>query len=436
MITTLRSALFLIALLGLVSCARANGGPVLAQSVQSDKERVLSPHVDDAELAELVNGNQAFALDLYRFLKDGSSGKASGNLFYSPYSISLALAMTYAGAHGETEREMAKTLHFTLPQDHLHPAFNRLDLELAQRGQGAEGKDEGGFRLHIVNAIWGQQGTQFLDDFLDTLAENYGAGLRLLDFRRNPETARVTINDWVSEQTEGKIEDLIPPGAIDTLTRLVLTNAIYFNAAWAESFDKDMTTDGPFYRLDGSQVTVPMMKQQTSFRYAEGEGYQAVELPYDGYGLSMVILLPAAEEFATFEEGLDAERLNTILQDLSRHEVVLTMPRFEMTSDFSLAQVLTAMGMPAAFSDSADFSAMTGGRDLFIGDVIHKAFVSVDEEGTEAAAATAVIMEAMAAMPEPERPIEVTVDHPFIFLIRDIQTGTILFLGRVVDPSQ
>ena len=436
MITTLRSALFLIALLGLVSCARANGGPVLAQSVQSDKERVLSPHVDDAELAELVNGNQAFALDLYRFLKDGSSGKASGNLFYSPHSISLALAMTYAGAHGETEREMAKTLHFTLPQDHLHSAFNRLDLELAQRGQGAEGKDEGGFRLHIVNAIWGQQGTQFLDDFLDTLAENYGAGLRLLDFRRDPETARVTINDWISEQTEGKIEDLIPPGAIDTLTRLVLTNAIYFNAAWAESFDKDMTTDGPFYRLDGSQVTVPMMKQQTSFRYAEGEGYQAVELPYDGWELSMVILLPDAQGFQAFEDTLDAETLTAILQDLSRHKVVLTMPRFEMTSDFSLAQVLTAMGMPAAFSDSADFSGMTGGRDLFIGDVIHKAFVSVDEEGTEAAAATAVIMEAMAVMPEPERPIEVTVDHPFIFLIRDIQTGTILFLGRVVDPSQ
>lgn len=428
--TTLRSALLLIALLGLVSCARASGGPVLAQSVQSDKARVLSPRVDEADLAELVSGNQAFALDLYRFLKD----ETGGNLFYSPYSISLALAMTYAGARDGTEQEMAETLHFTLPQDRLHPAFNRLDLELAQRGQGAKGKDEGGFRLHIANAIWGQQDTRFLDEFLDILAENYGAGLRLLDFKRDPEAARVTINDWISEQTEGKIEDLIPPGAIDALTRLVLTNAIYFNAAWAEPFEKDATADGPFYLLDGSQVTVPMMRQQTSFRYAEGEGYQAVELPYDGYELSMVILLPDAKAFQAFEAGLDAERLNAILQDLQRREVRLTMPRFEMTSDFSLAQALSALGMPTAFSDQADFSGMTGQRDLFLGDVIHKAFVSVDEEGTEAAAATAVIMEAMAAMPE--RPVEVTVDHPFIFLIRDIQTDSILFLGRVTDPSQ
>jgi len=195
--------------------------------------------IDKATKA-IAGDNNAFAIDLY-----GELSKAEGNLFFSPFSISTALGMTYAGAKGQTADQMAKTLHFTLPQDHLHSAFNRLDLELAQRGQGAEGKDEGGFRLHIVNAIWGQQGTQFLDDFLDTLAENYGAGLRLLDFRRDPETARVTINDWISEQTEGKIEDLIPPGAIDTLTRLVLTNAIYFNAAWAESFDKDMTHRRP-----------------------------------------------------------------------------------------------------------------------------------------------------------------------------------------------
>jgi len=354
------------------------------------------------------------------------------NLFYSPHSISLALAMTVAGARGETERQMADTLHFTLPQDRLHPAFNRLDLELAQRGEGAEGKDGEGFRLHIVNAIWGQEGYEFLSEFLDVLAENYGAGLRVLDFAGAPEESRVTINEWVSDQTENRIEDLIPPGAIDPSTRLVLTNAIYFNAAWAEPFEPDLTEDGPFYLLDGREVSVPMMRQMASFGYAEGEGVQAVELPYDGRELSMVILLPDAGEFDTFESVLDGGRVDRMVKNLAHRQVALAMPRFEFESGFSLVDALTALGMPDAFSGAADFSGMTGTRDLSIRDVIHKAFVSVDEAGTEAAAATAVIM-GEAAMQE--EPVEVTVDRPFIFVIRDIETGTVLFVGRVVDPG-
>ncbi|MCR4406592.1 MAG: serpin family protein [Anaerolineae bacterium] len=426
--TALQNTIIVITLLGLGGCARPGGGPVLAQSVQSDKERVTSPNVAASDLADLVNGNSTFAFGLYHFLKE----EKGGNLFYSPYSISLALAMTYAGARGETEQQMADTLHFTLPQDRLHPAFNDLDLELASRGEGAKGKDGQGFRLNIVNAIWGQQGYKFLPAFLDTLAENYGAGLRLLDFAGNPEASRVTINDWVSDQTEGRIKDLIPQGVIDKLTRLVLTNAIYFNAAWAEPFKKDLTTDGPFHLLDGSQVTVPMMKQTTSFGYAEGEGYQAVELPYDGRELAMVIFLPAAGKFETFENSLDAVKVEAIIESLNYREVALTMPKFEVESDFSLVDALAAMGMPVAFSAGADFSGMDGTRNLYIGDVIHKAFVSVDEAGTEAAAATAVVMK-MTAMPEPA--IEVTVDRPFIFLIRDIETGAILFVGRVVNPG-
>jgi len=250
---------------------------------------------------------------------------------------------------------------------------------------------------------------------------------------RAPEEARVTINEWVSEQTEGRIKDLIPPGAIDALTRLVLTNAIYFNAAWSRPFEEERTEDAPFYRLDGSQVTVPMMRQVESFGYATGEGYQAVELPYDGHELSMVILVPKEGEFETFEAALDVQRLEAILQDLRYTQVALSMPKFEIESSFSLVDALAAMGMPVAFSDEADFSGMTGSRDLTISDVVHKAFVSVDEAGTEAAAATAVIMKLTSA---PMEPVEMRIDRPFLFAIRDLQTGALLFVGRVVDPSE
>jgi serpin B len=245
--------------------------------------------------------------------------------------------------------------------------------------------------------------------------------------------ARVTINDWVSEQTEGRIEDLIPQGIINALTRLVLTNAMYFNAAWASPFEPSATKDGAFHTLDGGRVTVPMMRQSTHLGYAEDEGVQLVELPYDGQELSMLILLPAAGQFESFEAALDAERVGTMLRGIARRQVALTMPKFEIESEFSLSKALIAMGMPDAFSVAdADFSGMTGNRDLFIRDVVHKSFVSVDEAGTEAAAATAVIMQLRAM---PQQPVEVTVDRPFVFLIRDIQTGAILFVGRVVDPA-
>jgi serpin B len=401
--------------------------PAAAEVLESDKERITSPDVSTSDQALLVEGNSAFAFELYQALKE-----QEGNLFYSPYSISLALAMTYAGARGETAQQMADTLQFLLEQERLHPAFNWLDAELATRGEGAQGKDGEGFRLNIVNAIWGQNDYEFLPAFLDVLAENYGAGLRILDFITEAEKSRVTINDWVSDQTEGRIEDLIPPGAIDEWTRLVLTNAIYFNAAWAYPFNEKMTADGPFYLLDGGQVTVPMMKQTESFGYTEGEGYQAVELLYDGGELSMVILLPEAGNFEAFEEGLQAQQVSNIIIGLQPTEVALTMPKFEFDSEFSLKDILAGMGMPVAFTEDADFSGMTGNPELFISDVVHKAFVAVDEAGTEAAAATAVIMK-LTAVPPP--PMEVTLDRPFIFLIRDIDTGAILFVGRVLNPS-
>ncbi|MGQ9545661.1 MAG: serpin family protein [Dehalococcoidia bacterium] len=401
--------------------------PAVAEEVKSLSERIPSPHVSGTEVSLLVEGNNIFAFRLYQALKG-----QDGNLLYSPYSISLALAMTYAGARGETAEQMANTLQFLLQQERLHPAFNWLDIELASRGEGAQGKDGEGFRLNIVNAIWGQKDYSFLSEFLDVLAENYGAGLRILDFINETEKSRLTINHWVSDQTEGRIKDLIPQGAIDALTRLVLTNAIYFNAAWKYPFDENMTADGPFYLLDGEQVIVPMMKQTESFGYAEGEGYQAVELLYDGGELSMVILLPEADNFRAFEQELQAQDVSDIISNLQPTEVALTMPKFQFDSAFRLKDTLSGMGMPLAFSGEADFSGMTGTPDLCIGDVIHKAFVSVDEAGTEAAAATAVIMK-LTAMPG--QPVEVTIDRPFMFLIRDIETGAILFVGRVSNPT-
>lgn len=437
------SALMALIMVGLVACtqpvaepaagpeakpeAKPEARPVAAAVVQSEKPRVTSPKADEADLVTLVEGNSAFALNLYQALK-----AEDGNLFYSPYSISAALAMTYAGARGETEQQMADALNFDLPQNQLHPAFNLLDQELARRGEGAKGKDEEGFRLHVVNAIWGQKDYTFLPTFLDVLAENYGAGLRILDFANAPEESRLTINNWVSDQTENRIKDLIPPGMIDILTRLVLTNAIYFNAAWQYPFREEATKASPFYLLDGGEVTVPMMSQTESFGYAEGDDYQAVEIPYDGSELSMVILLPRSGHFKAFEESLNAERVSVIINALEPGQVTLAMPKFEFESAFQMKETLKAMGMPAAFSDMADFSGMTGGRDLFISEVVHKAFVSVDEAGTEAAAATAVIMRLTAV---PAEPVKFTANRPFIFLIRDIETDAILFLGRIVNPG-
>ena len=416
--------LAVITVFGLIACTQPASGNVQ----QSDKPRITSPAVGNAALATLVEGNSEFAFDLYQVLRE-----EEGNLFYSPYSISMALAMTYAGARGDTEQEMADSLDFLLPQNRLHLTFNSLDQEMAGRGEGAAGKGDEGFRLHIVNAIWGQQDFQFLSEYLDLLAENYGAGLRILDFMNEPEQSRLTINDWVSEQTEERIQNLIPQGAIDELTRLVLTNAIYFNAAWQYPFNEDATAEDDFSLLGGDRITVPMMRQTESYGYAAGDGYQAVELPYDGRELSMVILLPEPGEFAAFEASLRAQTVDDIIQDIGYRQVALIMPKFEYESSFGLKQALTTLGMEDAFiPDTADFSGMNGRRDLFIQDVLHKAFVSVDEAGTEAAAATAVIVGTTSLPPEP---IEVKIDRPFIYLIRDIETGTVLFVGRVLNPG-
>lgn len=391
--------------------------------LRSELGRESSPNVSQGDLAALVNGNSEFALDLYQEIRD-----ADGNLFFSPYSISLALAMTYAGARGDTTQQMADALSFTLPQERLHPAFNALDLALT----GQSGGDEN-FKLNIANSLWGRAGINFNKEFLDVLALNYGAGMWRLNFQENPEAARIRINDWVSEHTENKINNLIPEGAINPLTALVLTNAIYFKATWEYAFPEDMTENGTFTLLNGAQVTVPMMSwpRGVTIRYAEGDGYQAVELPYEGTSMSMLILLPALDRFEEFEGALSAERVNEIVENLESQYVLVRIPKFKFEASLGLADTLAEMGMPIAFTPQADFSGITTDCPLWIDKVLHKAFISVDEKGTEAAAATAVIM-TLSISPQP---IMVSMDHPFIFLIRDTNTGAVLFLGRVLDPT-
>jgi serpin B len=394
---------------------------VQAQSAVSDVERNTAPQVPSAELSELVAGNSAFGFDLYQQLR-----REAGNLFFSPFSISTALAMTYAGARGETQRQMAQTLHYTLPQERLHAAFNALNLELG-------GPAQEDFQLHVANVIWGQAGYPFLAAFLDTLAENYGAGLRLLDFQQDPDAARGEINAWVSDETEERIQDLIPPDEITADTRLVLANAIYFLADWVFPFEAGNTSAGGFNTLDGREVSVPMMSllEPERLAYARGEGFQAVELPYESGTMSMLILVPDAGQFEAFEDALNVAVVEDILAQLELRQVALSMPKFAFESAFGLRETLSEMGMPDAFGP-ADFSGMDGSRDLFISDVFHKAFVAVDEAGTEAAAATAVLMKRLSM---PMADVTLSIDRPFIFVIREGETGSILFLGRMLNPS-
>ncbi len=392
----------------------------------SSQPRQVSPAVSENALAELVSGNTAFALDLYRLL-----AQQSGNLFYSPYSISLALAMTYAGARGQTEQQMAQAMHFNLPQADLHPAFNTLDQRLRPLDAKPVEGEEQPFQLNIANSLWGQQDYEFLTEFLDTLAANYGAGMYRVDYNQH-ENARLQINAWVEEQTRDKIKDLIQPGVLNPLTRLVLVNAIYFKGAWLNPFDKGATQPAEFNLLDGSRVSVEMMSQWDDMSYLRGEDFAVVDLAYKGSPISMLIIVPDEGKFAEIESALTPAQLESIRSGLGMASVKLSMPKFKFESSFGLSQALKDLGMPDAFDPNrADFSGMTEKPELFISDVVHKAFVDVNEEGTEAAAATAVVMEVM-AMPLEEA--ELTIDRPFLFLIHDRSNGSVLFLGRVVDP--
>jgi serpin B len=374
-----------------------------------------------ADAAMLAAGNTAFATDLYAQLR-----KDKGNLFLSPFSISTALAMTAAGAKGQTLAEMRKVLH--LPED-PHSAFSQL---LAPMYSVPPGGLKRAYELSVANALWGQKGFPWKPEFTELTRKFYAAGLNEVDFAET-EAARKVINDWVAAQTKEKIKDLIGPGVLDRDTRLVLTNAIYFKSAWFFPFNKGATQTQPFTLVDGTKVDAPLMTQTEGFRYAEDESAQVLELPYQMGELSMVVLLPkSADGLAKMEEGLTADKLAAWEKAAKHAEVRVSLPRFRTEKEFSLAPVLKAMGMASAFSRGADFSGMTTAEKLFIAEVVHKAFVDVNEEGTEAAAATAVIMKRASA--PPREPKVFRADHPFLFLIRENKTKSVLFLGRVENP--
>jgi len=386
--------------------------------------------VQAEDVAKVAEGCNRFAFDLYSRLKG-----VEGNLFLSPYSISTALTMTSAGARGQTADQMAKTLCLPASGGAIHVAYATLQRDLNATGA------KGVFDLVVANRLWGQKGYGFFPDYLALVEKKYGAGLEHVDFVADTEGSRKTINAWVERQTRDKIKDLLKPGVLDAMTRLVLTNAIYFKGEWAEEFDKKATRDGDFFVTPEKKVATPLMHQTKHFGYFDGGDFQVLGLPYQGDRLAMVVLLPkrnvppgAKDGLAALEASLSADKVAEWVGKLRRREVEVALPRFKTTAEFSLGDTLVAMGMTDAFdSGRADFSGMTGTKDLFISAVVHKAFVDVNEEGTEAAAATAVVI-------RPKNggggPPEFRADHPFLFLIRDTRTGAILFLGRILDPTK
>ena len=414
----------------------SDGGQVNAEGfneVRSGQTRVKNPGVGSQQLKKLTRDNADFGLELYGKLTDSKPGQ---NLFYSPYSLSSALAMTYAGAEGDTEAEMQSTLHFDLPESKLHPSFNQLDLLLEKRAQqtGNNSNQSGSpFQLSIANSVWGQDDFDFEQPFLDTLARHYGAGLRTLDFQREPDASRKVINKWVERKTENTIEKLLAPGSITPGTRMVLTNAIYFNASWKHTFDKDKTKSGPFQTPSG-QVSADMMQLKTKngLSYAEGSNYRAVEMPYVGDKVSMVVLVPDSGQLQSVESKLSGQWIGDLFDQLSEQPVDLAMPKFTYETKFSAKKMLKQLGMPTAFEGAANFNGISAAANLFIQDVVHKAFVAVDETGTEASAATAVTV-GETSVPEFK---EVNVDRPFLFFIQDRETDAVIFTGRVLDPTR
>jgi len=409
------AVLVLLINIAVISTLRASGLSDQADSPAGDSLRIV------------VDGGNIFALELYRSLS-----ARDGNLFFSPMSIDTALAMTYPGAAGSTATQISGTLGLPLSAEKSTAGFSAL---LSQLNQPRNFNDYPAYDLIVANALWGQEGYPFKPEYIRLLSAGYGAALKETDFRKS-EAARKDINDWVEKQTREKIKDLVPPGILNALTRLVLVNAIYFKSNWQNQFQENATKKEPFHLPDGDQANVPMMRQQDRFRYMKNSDLQMVDLPYTWNDLSMLVLLPGkADGLAALEAKLSAKNLASWQTLLTTRLVELSLPRFTFTSEFQLSEPLKEIGMLDAFDpEKADFSRISsGGERIFISDVLHKAFVAVDEKGTEAAAATAVVM-AGTSMPKPEEPVTFKADHPFIFLIRHNPTGSILFLGRVINP--
>ena len=391
-----------------------------------DVAYIVDPQADPEAVKQLAHSNNGFALALYQALRD-----EDGNLIYSPYSIFQALMMTGAGAEGETASQMASVLGVDVNDPEIHNLMNALNKALTTQPEYLDESAQP-LNFNIANALWAQKDYHFEQAFLDTLSANYNAGLKLVDFNQ-PEDARALINLWVAAQTNDKIKELIPDGVLSNMTRLVLTNAIYFKGAWANQFEEKDTQDGSFTLADGSNKTVPFMHGNFTISALVSEKIHAIRLPYEGGTYAMAAIMPLVD-FEGFESGLtaaDLEQLLTLLQS-SRAMVDLSMPKFQAESSLGLAEILAGLGMPDAFdAQKADFSGMTGKPDLMIGSVLHKATIDVNEEGTEAAAATAVVMN-LTSMPAESYSIRL--DKPFIYVIYETTTNTITFMGRVVNP--
>jgi serpin B len=392
---------------------------------------VARAEADAAQAAGAAEAGAALGFEILAAIAESENG----NLAISPYSIQVALAMARAGARGATLDEMEDVLRTSLAGDY-DASLNALDQLLLGRAGDYELGDGETVTLELTtaNSLWGQRDFAFEEPFLEQLATWYGAGMRTVDYINATEDARAAINGWVSEQTRERIPELIPEGILNEMTRLVLTNAVYLNAPWAVPFDPDETQDGEFTRLDGTTVDVPLMHIARKYNYAEGANYAAVEVPYAGNGLAMLLIVPDEGEFDAVAGSLDADMLAVIARDLTTYQVTLDMPRFEFRTQAPLKAILSELGMPTAFDpDAADFTGIADvpGGHLYISDVLHEAFIAVDEEGTEAAAATAVIFDTTSAPP----PAELRIDRPFFFAIRDVESGALLFLGRVMDPA-
>lgn len=387
----------------------------------------IDPKQARADRPELVKDNNAFAFDLYGQLRE-----ADGNVLYSPYSISTALSMVYAGARGTTAEQMARVLHYTLPQERLHSAAGSLVRDL----NGADRAKAPPYQLHVANALWGQKGFAFLDGFIKLTRDSYGAGLAEVDFKNDRPKARKTINDWVANQTQDKIPQLLAEEHLLPTTRLVLTNAIYFKAEWEDKFLRQSTKKLPFTLADGKKVDVATMQRLGQYAYFDGGTFQMVDLPYAGKDLSLLVLLPKkAGGLAELEQNLSVDKIAQWHGKLAAAEVLVALPKFKFASQFELKKNLIALGMQLPFQASAaDFSGMNGSPGLYISAVVHKTMIDVNEEGTEAAGATAAVM-SFGGKP-PQQTVTFRADHPFVFLVRDNHSGSILFVGRVADPTR
>jgi len=393
---------------------------------------VVSPaEVQPAGETSVALANNRFASELYDTLSRTGNGSRE-NIFFSPFSISSALAITYEGARGTTAEEIRAVFHFPENSTDRRTGYSRLFSGLGGTGRNST--------LAVANALWAEKTYPFLPAYISLARDWYAANVTNLDFIGNPETSRTTINGWVEEKTEDKIRDLLPEGTISMDTRLVITNAIYFNGTWNRAFDRNATRTADFTVAPGTTVPVQMMAQtdeKAVYRYAETDTFQVLELPYAGDGgenLSMIFLLPKNGNLTSVGESPDTREIQILLNATSPQRVNLYIPKFRLETEYSLNGVLAGMGMPTAFSGAADFSEMDGSPYLYISDVVHKAYIDVNEEGTEAAAATAVVLWGKGVVAEKPVPV-FRADHPFLFFIEDKDTGTILFMGRVADPS-